>query len=57
MMDSFNTILDISELFDSDPLLFPDEAYSSGDESSDNEQCLLVDTDAKWGYAGYCVIT
>jgi hypothetical protein len=53
-MDSFDTILDISELFDPDPLLYTDEGYDSGGESSqssDDEQCLLVNTDVKWGYA------
>jgi hypothetical protein len=59
-MDSFVTVLDIFELFEPDSLLFPDESYSSGDESSqssDDERFLLVNTDTKYCYPGYCVIT
>ena len=52
-MDSFDTVLDISELFKPDPL--PSLAQGSRN-SVDGESYLLVDADAKWNYGGYCVV-
>ncbi|KAG2353125.1 hypothetical protein BDR07DRAFT_1434392 [Suillus spraguei] len=59
-MDSFDTTLDMSELFEPDLLLFPDGVSGRSDDSSqssDDEPCLLVNTDTKFNYGGYCVIT
>ncbi|KAG2361581.1 hypothetical protein BDR07DRAFT_1409301 [Suillus spraguei] len=59
-MDSFDTTLDISDLFEPDSLLFPDDVSGHSDDSSqssDDELRLLVNTDTKFSYGGYCLIT
>ncbi|KAG2078632.1 hypothetical protein BDR04DRAFT_1087103, partial [Suillus decipiens] len=58
-MDSFDTTLDMSELFEPDSLLFPNDVSGRSDDSSqssDDEPHLLVNTDTKFNYGGYCVI-
>jgi len=51
-MDSFDSILDASELLKQHPALSP----VHNPNNNDDEQLMLVDADTKWSYGGYCVI-